>query len=59
MAIILDGSSLTIESCEHSAKWEKWSSAGRLERIGMRSMLEEKIRAREIMYGSIPASRIF
>ncbi len=54
MAIVLDGSSLTIEKlvriARHGEKVELSKQA--IERIGVcRGMLEEKIRAREIMYG--------
>lgn len=54
MAIVLDGSNLTIEKllriARHGEKIELHPDA--LERIkSCRSMLEEKIRAREIMYG--------
>jgi len=54
MSIVLDGSSLTIEKlvqiARHGEKVEL--HAGALERIkACRAMLEEKIQAREIMYG--------
>jgi len=54
MAIILDGKSLTIEKLIRIARFgEKVElSADALERIkACRAMLEEKIKAREIMYG--------
>jgi len=54
MAIILDGSSLTIEKLVNIARNGEKVELDRdaLERIrACRSMLEEKIRAREIMYG--------
>ena len=54
MAIILDGSSLTIPQLVRIARdGEKVDTpSGRLERIKVcRAMLEEKVRAREIMYG--------
>jgi histidine ammonia-lyase len=54
MAVILDGSELTIEKLERIARHgEKVElHPGALERIKLcRAMLEEKIRAREIMYG--------
>jgi len=55
MAIILDGKSLTIEKIEkiarHNEKVELSSDA--LERIKIcRAMLEEKLKAKEIMYGT-------
>jgi histidine ammonia-lyase len=54
MAIILDGSNLTLEKmvaiCRHQEKVELHPEA--LERIkACRAMLEKKVRAREIMYG--------
>lgn len=55
MAIVLDGSSLTIEKLVQIARYgEKVElSAEALERIkACRRMLEEKIEAREIMYGT-------
>jgi histidine ammonia-lyase len=55
MAIVLDGSSLTIEQLVRIARYgEKVELApAALERIAVcRAMLEEKLRAKEVMYGT-------
>ena len=55
MTIVLDGSSLTIDSMIRIARWgEKVNlDTKALERIETcRTMLEDKLKAREIMYGT-------